>query len=181
MRKRGIPATSDPLERIAAVEPASFGAVCAFQLLEHVDSVDTLVASARELLVPGGRLFVSVPNRDRSAPPEFESLDAPPHHVSRWAPSQLWELANLHGFRLVRLMREPPDRSAALVVYTERIDGILMPMLGRRLGHLGTRLYRKIALRPARYEALCRRGSLVRRGIVGHTMLAEFAKEDDGP
>ena len=43
------------------------------------------VWSAYRCVKPGGALVLSLPNRARCRDFGFESLDYPPHHLSRWA------------------------------------------------------------------------------------------------
>jgi 2-polyprenyl-3-methyl-5-hydroxy-6-metoxy-1,4-benzoquinol methylase len=63
--------------------PGAYDIVTAFQILEHVEQPRELLSAARRLIGTDGRVYVSVPHRDRSGRPGFEVLDHPPHHVSR--------------------------------------------------------------------------------------------------
>lgn len=135
---------------------------CAFHTLEHVGDVGSVVSNAIELLRPGGRLFVSVPNRERVPSPTLEPLDHPPHHLSRWSPRTLHELAHRHGLRLVRIQYEEPDRSHARQYARQRLPGFL----GRAAG-------RAVASESV-YRLLRRVRMLTRLGVYGHTMLAEL-------
>ncbi|MDJ0768630.1 MAG: class I SAM-dependent methyltransferase [Ilumatobacter sp.] len=68
--------------------------VTAFQVLEHVEDPRGLVGSMAALVVDGGRVVVSVPNRERFAVDPMQALDCPPHHQTRWGESQLRRLAS---------------------------------------------------------------------------------------
>ncbi len=101
--------------------------VCAFQVLEHLPSALELASSMAARLAPGGRMLVSVPNRERlSALGQLEPLDMPPHHVSRWSPAQLLWLGERLGLELVaiRVQRRAP-RAAAKVVYHRLRRGVV--------------------------------------------------------
>lgn len=56
-----------PVEALAAAEPASFDAVTCMEMLEHVPDPAAIVSACATLLKPGGRLFVSTLNRTPAA------------------------------------------------------------------------------------------------------------------
>jgi SAM-dependent methyltransferase len=84
--KLGIETVWADVDEPLPFEPASFDAVVAGELLEHVRFPDRLVAEVRRVLRPGGRFAGSVPNVFRlksrvryllGRPPEFQ--DDPTH------------------------------------------------------------------------------------------------------
>lgn len=52
---------------LAAIQPASFDAVCCMELIEHVPDPAALVRDLAAMLKPGGRLFMSTINRTPAA------------------------------------------------------------------------------------------------------------------
>ncbi len=60
-RDNAVPAVCATLEN-TPFPPESFGAVTLFHVLEHVPHPAGYLAAARRLLVPGGKLYVQVPN-----------------------------------------------------------------------------------------------------------------------
>lgn len=118
-RASGVDAILGTPADLAARHPTAFDVVTAFQALEHLGDVASLVRPATELLRPRGRLVVSVPNRERLPVNEDAVLDWPPHHVSRWAPEQLARLAEAFGLELVevRCERRGPAGVARLLAY----------------------------------------------------------------
>ena len=54
---------SDPVAEIAASEPGSFDAVICFEVLEHVDDPDAIVAACASAVKPGGDVFLSTISR----------------------------------------------------------------------------------------------------------------------
>jgi SAM-dependent methyltransferase len=95
------------VSRLDALPPASFAAVSAFEVCEHLElaQIDDLLAQCRRLLEPGGRLLLSVPI--------MEGLGLPLKELTRsllfrrrsdYAPGEL-----LRG-SLGRLVARAPDR-----------------------------------------------------------------------
>jgi CMP-N-acetylneuraminic acid synthetase/2-polyprenyl-3-methyl-5-hydroxy-6-metoxy-1,4-benzoquinol methylase len=100
-RSRGLDLRNAALED-AQFEPASFDAVCLFDVLEHLlDPVLTLRACTR-LLRPGGIVFLYVPNYD-SASRLLMGADAhfiwPTHHLNYYTPTTIRDLLQREQLR----------------------------------------------------------------------------------
>lgn len=65
MTAAGLEAHGADFDSFAAEEGRAFDVACAFQLIEHLDDVEALMRPMIQCTKPGGRLFVSLPNRDR--------------------------------------------------------------------------------------------------------------------
>lgn len=87
-----VPGTSDRLP----FPNASFDAVCAFDVLEHVDDA-TALAECRRILRPGGHLFVSVPAYTAL----WSQRDVVAGHLRRYDRPLLRTVLTAAGFRLV--------------------------------------------------------------------------------
>src|SRR5947199_342155 len=77
LRAAGIEGVSTRFADFAAGEAGRFDVVCGFQILEHVRRVGDLMEPAMRCARPGGRIFVSVPNRRRYTRGDLEPLDCP--------------------------------------------------------------------------------------------------------
>ncbi len=166
LRADGYEASNEAFASFAGRESHAFDVVCAFQVAEHLEDLDLLLAPARALLHPNGKLFLSVPDRDRPGRAPLEPLDLPPHHLSRWSQPQLEALARHGGLSLERVLRSPPT-------YGHVVAG-LDARLKRRWGPSVGRIARRAILGPHRHDLLSRAGINVRPGLTGHTMLAEY-------
>jgi SAM-dependent methyltransferase len=102
----GIEAHCASLEQFAGENVARFDVVCAFQLLEHLQSVGDFARAVRSCVTPGGLVLVSTPNNDRVRLNPLDPLDCPPHHVSRWRPAQLQRFASDFELDPVDVVRE---------------------------------------------------------------------------
>jgi SAM-dependent methyltransferase len=127
--KLGIETRLADVEQPLPFEDSSFDVVVAGELLEHVRDPERLVADARRLLRPGGRLVGSVPNAFRllnrlrflaGLPPERD-----PTHLHMFTPGDVEAL--LAGFddvelRLIssRFLRLHPRLFANDIVFTGR-------------------------------------------------------------
>lgn len=175
LQEAGIEASNLDFADFSQQNAGTFDVVTAFQTLEHVDDVMTLLDPAIRCLRPGGRLFLSVPNRERYAQAELEALDWPPHHLSRWSSRQVPELALRCGLQVVRTVTEPPDLSTGAQYVQGEIERRVQPVL-RSAARPAARLARRAVLGSRTHEMLASRGAYERRGVHGHTMLAELAK-----
>jgi SAM-dependent methyltransferase len=107
LRNKGY-ATSQNDIRTTEVE-AGVDAVFMFQVLEHMDNLDSLFDQVSSLLCDGGLLFVAVPNPKRISFNEQNGslVDMPPNHIGRWSEPAFKTIGQRHGFRLDQYEVEP--------------------------------------------------------------------------
>lgn len=174
LRQAGVEAEVASFSRFAAEHPADFDVACAFHTLEHLADIDEFMRAISRCVRPGGRIFLSVPNRGRFARDNNEPLDCPPHHVSRWTGAQLLFLADRFGLDLAEVRFEQPDLSHIKLLHRQRIERRVGRLLGQPIPRLVSRVYAKLMVGSLRYTLLARHSLYSRRGIYGHTMLAQF-------
>jgi 2-polyprenyl-3-methyl-5-hydroxy-6-metoxy-1,4-benzoquinol methylase len=90
-------------------EPATFDAVVALEVLEHLPNPRTFLERAAALLKPEGTLLLTMPNRyrvfavlKRALGKPHSSTDYPPHHLTRWSAGALRKLLQ-KSFEAVRV------------------------------------------------------------------------------
>lgn len=133
--------------------PGSFDVITMWQSLEHVNQPLAVLRAAYELLVPGGKLIVAVPN--------FESLTAKwfgehwygldlPRHLTHFIPRTLAEMLQSSGFRV------PKVRSW---VHADWLRSSAEQALAAGVGGIGTNLLRwkPLSKLVAWYSHLCGR------------------------
>lgn len=79
----------------------SFEVVTLFQVLEHVAEFDLLLQGCRELLRPGGRIVLTVPDGQAMVRQERVTgcPDMPPNHIGKWSPKSLARALRQSGFQ----------------------------------------------------------------------------------
>jgi 2-polyprenyl-3-methyl-5-hydroxy-6-metoxy-1,4-benzoquinol methylase len=113
-RERGLDVRPEDVLVFAGAHERQFDVVSSFQVVEHLADVLPFARAAFQAVKPGGRLFLSTPNRERPAE-DLTSFEYPPHHLTRWGPAQLSALAMMLGASSNRIAVEPPSRHQVLL------------------------------------------------------------------
>ncbi|MBS0031884.1 class I SAM-dependent methyltransferase [Chitinophaga sp. 22321] len=74
---------------LTGIADNSFDTVICFQVIEHIRNDSALLHEIRRVLKPGGRLFLTTPNR-------MMSLSRNPFHVREYLPREMFALMNAH-------------------------------------------------------------------------------------
>ncbi len=94
----------DTPEQLFKLEEKSFDAITLWHVLEHVHQLHDNIAQLKNLLAPGGRILIAVPN--------YTSLDADiyrlhwaaydvPRHLYHFTPASMKVLVEAHGLKLL--------------------------------------------------------------------------------
>ena len=110
-RERGLPATQGELDTLT-FPPGSFDTVILWHALEHLPSPRGALTKIRQLLRPGGRLFIYCPNADsylaRLFGPYWYQWHLP-FHFHHFTPASIRRLVQLGAFAIVRLRTVTPE------------------------------------------------------------------------
>lgn len=93
-----------PTTALHELPPASFDAITLWHVLEHVHPLHDYVETLKNLLKPGGKIFIAVPN--------YQSLDADvyrshwaaydvPRHLYHFTPKSMQVLMQKHGLKII--------------------------------------------------------------------------------
>ena len=137
-QSNGVPIWLERAEELARRRPEAYDVVCSFQVLEHVTNPGEFLRSACNLLHPGGKLMLGVPNAKSSIVRFFKFGDAPPHHMTRWSDEVLRRLPKWFPLELVRIAYEPlPESKVEMYEWAHaNILGRLHPRIRSRIVRL---------------------------------------------
>lgn len=98
-----------------------FDVVCLFQVLEHLDRLDTLFAQINQFTKPAAHVFFAVPN-DRII--QFNEqhdglLDMPPNHIGRWTREAFSIFGKRHGWSLAAHEIEPESLASKFKLFVK--------------------------------------------------------------
>jgi 2-polyprenyl-3-methyl-5-hydroxy-6-metoxy-1,4-benzoquinol methylase len=105
-----------------------------FQVIEHLERPDEFLVQMREVLTPGGWLFLSIPNPDRyMLHLERERWDFPPHHLTRFSKYGIKKLLDRFGFQVKRMIDRPIGDSDKKAVLNKIYRKVPLP---KRIRHI---------------------------------------------
>lgn len=144
-----------------------FDAICSFQVLEHASEPRRLLASMISLLRPNGKLIVCVPNKRSFLRHQYNLLDMPPHHMTRWSSFTLRYLEKVLPLRVLSIRFEPlaPYHTDGYVAAYANYLRSKVPVLAGLLSH-----------RRVGNMARVLKSSRLRRLLRGQSLYAVFEK-----
>jgi len=171
LRQHGIAVRESDVREDARERPSRADVVCAFQVLEHVIDVAGFLSALADIVVPGGLVMVSVPNRNRYRD-SLEPMDNPPHHLTRWAPETLRRAADLIDLEVIEMILEPAELGYCRLARQQPVRALLTPLLGRPVADFVARASARLRMTRGRYARRSQAGRLATGIDVGHTMFA---------
>lgn len=96
----------DSSDKLFSLSPQSFDAITLWHVLEHVHNLHQYVERLRELLKPGGKLFIAVPNYtcyDEKVYKEFWAAYDVPRHLYHFSPGSIKYLLLKHEMKVISL------------------------------------------------------------------------------
>lgn len=166
--EKGIPVSQDDLYDLSNQKANYFDAVCTFQVLEHVVEPQNFFSSLVELVKPGGKLIIAVPNSKSFAKySENNLLEQPPHHMTQWCRDTFNQITSIYPIQVVNF------RFESLAEY--HVDWYISVQLSR-LPKI--RLLNSLCFRFARHilKPALKNFSPLRKLIRGHTIYVCYQK-----
>lgn len=98
-----------------------FDVITFFEVLEHQVNPVLFIEKVKRLLVPGGYIALSVPNRERwdKLPP---MNDYPPNHFTKWNCKSLVNLLSFCGFSIIEIKEVPFTIESARSILTGKLN-----------------------------------------------------------
>ncbi len=89
--------------KLGELKPASYHAITMWHVLEHVHELHDYIKQIAELLAPGGKLFIAVPNYCSTDATIYKADWAAydvPRHLYHFSPLSIEKLISMHGLKL---------------------------------------------------------------------------------
>ncbi len=94
----------ESIEKLFSLPGKSFDAITMWHVLEHVHDLHGTINQIKDLLKPGGKLFIAVPNHtcyDEEIYAEFWAAYDVPRHLFHFSPKSMNELLSLHDLEII--------------------------------------------------------------------------------
>ena len=94
-----------PSHEIFNLPDHSFNAITMWHVLEHVHQLHEYVEQLKNLLAPGGKLFIAVPNytsKDAKAYGKYWAAYDVPRHLYHFSPQSMNVLLQQHGLKVIK-------------------------------------------------------------------------------
>jgi len=169
--------TEQTIERYSEGKKSKHDLAVAFQVLEHIENIDSFILSTREVLKPNGMLIIAVPNNDsfiRYAPNNL--LNLPPHHLLHWNEQSLRYMADKYDFEVVDVFKEKVTNVHRNWFYFILVNKYIMKLLGFRYKSLHENLYVKIIRKLSVFISFPLRFSNLHKNKDGHTIIIALRK-----
>ena len=101
-----------PTEELFNLKEKSYDVVSLWHVLEHIHRLDENMETFSRLLKNDGKLIIAVPNHDSYDAKHYKQFWAAydvPRHIWHFAPKQMKQFGEKHGFKLVSLHTMPFD------------------------------------------------------------------------
>ena len=101
-----------PSEKLFTLKDKSFDVITLWHVLEHIHLINENMETFHRLLKEKGKLIIAVPNHsstDAKHYKEFWAAYDVPRHIWHFAPKQMKQLGEIHGFKLSSLHTMPFD------------------------------------------------------------------------
>lgn len=108
-RAKGLSILEESIQAHAQKYKERYDVVCSFQVMEHISPIEEFIQASVDVLKPGGKLIISVPNNDSVVftTDDAAILNMPPHHMGIWNLNSLLSLQRLFPLRMEHVYIEP--------------------------------------------------------------------------
>ncbi len=101
-----------PSEKLFTLKDNSFDVITLWHVLEHIHQLNENMQTFKRLLKPNGKLIIAVPNHDSTDAKHYKEFWAAydvPRHIWHFAPKQMKQFGEKHGFKLSSIHTMPFD------------------------------------------------------------------------
>ena len=134
-RRKRLQVLQSSLESFRENHPEErFHVIVGFHVLEHLGDPSDFLRQIAAVLMPGGQLFLSVPNPERCMLRlGREEWDYPPHHLTRFSKEGIARLLERAGYEIVKRADQPPEEDVIYLAKIARYRSLPLPKHVREL------------------------------------------------
>jgi 2-polyprenyl-3-methyl-5-hydroxy-6-metoxy-1,4-benzoquinol methylase len=129
--KDGVNVIKESIEDHAGKFAGYYDMVVAFQVLEHIDNIQTFISACLSCIKPGGNLIIAVPNNEGFLKKMTNNwLNIPPHHINHWNENSLRKLGEKFQLKIKHIYKESITPVHKLLFYNVDMSSKLGNLLG---------------------------------------------------
>lgn len=115
----------ETLDRHLAFSAGAYDAVCAFQVLEHMEDPFEFLTEMSKAARPGGQVIIGAPHAPSASAriPNY-LINAVPHHITWWTADALTAIARRAGLVDVEVVTAPWSEVDAIVYWISRMTPV---------------------------------------------------------
>jgi 2-polyprenyl-3-methyl-5-hydroxy-6-metoxy-1,4-benzoquinol methylase len=131
--KDGINVIKESIESHSRKFPGFYDMVVTFQVLEHIDNIQTFISACLACIKPGGKLVIAVPNNDGFLRKMSNNwLNIPPHHINHWNENSLKKLGETFQLKVKHIYKEKITPVHKLLFYNVDMSFKLGRLIGNK-------------------------------------------------
>lgn len=168
-KEKGLEIYKETIQEYSKNNKEKYDMVCSFQVMEHIPNIGEAVQASLEVLKPGGKLIISVPNNDSFIKKDnLNLLNTPPHHVGRWNEKTLKNLEKIFNIKLNKILFEPLQEYHYKYYYKL--------LFGNKINTIFNKFGGKINIIPRKIIFYLLKKGLYKK-IKGHSVMAIYTKK----
>lgn len=178
-RNDGINVTNETIESFSERHHEEFDLVCSFQVLEHINNIDSFMRGALKTLIPKGKIVLAVPNNNSFI--KYISnhlLDMPPHHSLHWNESSLRFLAKKYNLSVLDIFCEKVTPIHSRSFYTTLIIKKIKELVNYNPKLLDISIQHKIIRKLSSAAAMILIHTNIHKNKTGQTIIITMQKNE---
>lgn len=178
-QKDGVNVIKESVEDHAKKLPGYYDVVAAFQVLEHIDNIQSFITACITCIRPGGRLIIAVPNNEGFIRNMINNwLNLPPHHINHWNEISLRHLGEKLNLEVENVHKEEVTNIHKLLFYNIYVYTGIKKIIGYKKKMIDHSLWFKVINKLSLWTGkILIKSSNAHTKEDGHTIIAVYKKK----